>query len=325
MKKNNVLIIVLVIALLAVLTSCFYYLKINSQKRELSSDALIVGNNYPFTVEDAMEYTVTIEKEPQRIISLSPGATEILFAVGSGDRVIAVSEFCTYPPEVKELPKVGGYTNPSIEKITALKPDLVVAMRGNDRETIQKLRELKINVITFDPISIYSLNEALSIIGKVTNGKNADDLIKDINYSIDSVKTKGEALEFHPKVLFLFSPDGALYSAGPNSHIDEMITIAGGKNIAHDATSAWPQLSMEVVSAKNPDVILITSQNMGAGEELSLEKVRADFKADKKWKHIAAVKNNNVFFVSNDEICTLSPRSINELDKMYDIFKNIQK
>ena len=324
MKKNNLIFIVVSIALVIALGLCYYFLNTLNKNSTISPKAIVLGETYPLTVEDALGDTITIEKKPTRIISLAPGTTEILFAVGSGDRVIGVSNYCHYPKDVEKLARVGDLITPNIEKITSLKPDLVIAQRGNDRKVITKIKETGFNVISVDPVSYDSLMDAIEILGKITEGKN----YKDLNASIATLKKstadKAKAFKKHPKILLLFSAEGDLFSAGPGTIIDEMITLSGGENIAKDAKFAWPQLSMEVVTAKNPEIIVITRDEMYQNPD-PIEKVREKFKKDKKWSALSAVKNGQIYYVEGSNVNILGPRLINGLEEFYKIVEDFQK
>ena len=325
MKKSNIIIIIIAAVLAVALCFCYYILHKTNRNDDISPTAGISGNTYPMVVKDALGDSITIEKRPERIISLAPGTTEILFAVGSGNRVVGVSSYCHYPPEVEELPRVGDYVTPNIEKITALKPDLIVGQRGNDRKVLTKLKSLGFNAISVDPVSFDSLITSIDIIGKITEGKERANLISTISTLKNSYTQKSaEESKKKPQVLFLFSPDGTLYSAGVGTIIDEMITIAGGENIAKDTGTAWPQLTMELVTAKNPDIIIITEDAMYQDPK-PIEEIIKNFKKDAKWKNIAAVKNGNIYLVNGNNVNILGPRLINGLEEFYKVLEKHRK
>jgi len=330
MKRTNIVIIAIAVALAIALSFCYHFLTNTNKNDNISPESKISGNTYPMVVKDALGDSITIEKRPERIISLAPGITEALFAIGCGDRVVGVTSYCNYPPEVKDLPVIGDSITPNIEKITELKPDLIIGQRGNDRKMLTKLKSLGFKLISVDPVSYDSLMNSIDIIGKITDGKE----YKNLNATIATLKNtyiqkkeeleKAEGFKGHPKVLFLFSPDGVLYSAGDGTIINEMITIAGGENIAQYTGTAWPQLTMELVTAENPDVIIIATGSMNQDPK-PIKEVIKDFKKDAKWKNITAVKDGNVYYADGDSVTILGPRLINGLEEFYKILEKHHK
>jgi len=335
MKRINIVIIAIVafIALVAVATSVYCNISRkntnittasknsdspSSSIKGVSPALTIKGNTYPFTVTDALGDTIVIEKKPEKIISLAPAATEILFKIGVGNRLVGVTEYCNYPPEVLELPKIGSYDTPSIELISAMKPDLVISVRGNKREVLQKIKEIGIKVISIDPVSFESLCSAMSIIGKVTDATEDESAVKKINETVNIIKTTSNEFKKKPLVLLLLGLDESMFTAGSYTTVDEIIKIAGGANLS-DSTSGWYQISMEVVSAKNPDIIIL-SKYEGAQP---LEDIKEKLLQDSKWKTISAVKNGDIYYINGEHI-NVSPRLLNGLEDIHAIIADFQ-
>lgn len=265
--------------------------------------------NFPLTVTDDLGREVTIEKIPQRIISLSPSNTEILFALGLGDKVVGVTNFCNYPPEAKKKEKIGGYSNPSLEKIIDLKPDLILASFGNPGKLIDQLQNLKLTVVGLNPKTIEDIFGSIELVGKITGEEEkASKLVKNLREKMERVTfiTKNLTLKQKPRVLYIvwYKP---LWTAGSGTFIDELIQKAGGVNIAGDL-SGWPKISLEVVIKKNPQIIIV-----GEGHPRGLIK---KVKAESTLSGTDAFKNNKIFTIDADVVSRTGPRIIDALEKM---------
>ncbi len=245
---------------------------------------------------------------PQRIVSLAPSNTEILFAIGAGDRVVGVTDYCNYPPEVVEkrkkgeLVSIGGYTTVNIEKVVSLKPDLVVASYGNGIETIEALRKLNISVIAFDPKTIQDVMKDIVLIGRATgHEEEAKELVERMLEKIENVteKVKGKP---RLRVAHIVWHD-PVWVSGRNTFIDEVITLAGGENVF--SFDGWRVVSIEDLIAANPDVIIVSSgSGMGGGKDVVYEWVMHD----DRLKSVSAVKNGRVYVVDADIISRPSYR-----------------
>ncbi|RLI74424.1 cobalamin-binding protein [Archaeoglobales archaeon] len=256
----------------------------------------------PITIVDGLNYTVTIKKIPQRIVSLAPSNTEILFALGLGDKIVGVTDYCNYPPEALNKTKVGGYSTINIERVVALKPDLVVAAYGNGEETIEVLKKLNLTVVALNPKNISDIKKNIELLGKITGTeKNALKLIDKMNTKIEwvksRVKNKGRIKLAH--VLW----HDPIWVSGKNTFIDEIISIAGGENVFN--FDGWRIVGIEDLIEKNPEVIIVSSgSGMGGGRNVVYEWVISD----ERLKGINAVKNGRVYIVDADIISRPSYR-----------------
>jgi iron complex transport system substrate-binding protein len=264
----------------------------------------------PGTYTDDMDREVTINEIPQRIVSHVPGITEILFALGLGERVVGVSDYCDYPEEVKSKPSVGNYFYPSIENIVALEPDLVLT--DGHSENIQQLDELGITYMVIDPKDIDGVFEDFELLGKVTGTKSeAAELIDSMQDSIAGVLAQVEGAP-RLKVLYIIdATDLTLpWTAGPGSFIDYLITTAGGENIAAQAQGAWIQLSIEEVVNADPDIIILpTTHGTAFTPREALEEHPA-------WQGTTAVKEGNIFFIEDNLVSRFGPRIVLGLEEM---------
>lgn len=269
------------------------------------------ASTFPITVEDAVGNTVTIDAEPERIISLAPSHTETLYALGLGGRVVGVTEYCNYPPEATEKPMVGGFSNIDLEQVVGLEPDLVLATSMHVAETVPALQEHGVTVFVADPQTVLEVLETTRTIGQITGQDEAAKvLIARMQERIDAVQeTIGDAPR--PKVFWELGPE--LYTAGPGSFLNDLILVAGGENVAADADSPWPQLSMEAIVLKDPDVVVLADHNYGETAEMVKERPG--------WEDIAAVREGRIIEITNDDIVSRpGPRIVEGLEFLAQAF-----
>ena len=248
---------------------------------------------------------------PNRIVSLAPNITEILFAMGLGERTVGVTNFCDYPNEARKKPKVGGIYNPSLEAVVSLEPDIVVmTMDGNTKEFEERLRSLKIKTYVFKAKRLHELPQGIRDLGTALGVKEkAEGLSREIEISMNrltnsSLVTRYSSLK--KRILFIVWPE-PLIVAGSGTAIDDAISLLGCENIAKGTYTSYPKYSVEEIIRKSPDVIFI-----GEGHMNMKETSRALLK---KISKVPAVKNGEVYYVS-DSIYRLSPRVINGIDEM---------
>lgn len=240
--------------------------------------------------------------EPQRIISLSPSATETLYYLGVGNKIVAVTDYCNWPEDTKSKVKIGGMLNPSYEKILALKPDLVIVSRdGTPLEVYQRLIDLGLRVYVFNPKNLSDLpNEIIKLAQIMGKHKVAQSITE---------KFSKDLREFHnihngKRALFIVWSEN-LTVAGNKTHVGEIMRLLGLRNIAKDH---YPQYNLERIIREDPEIIFI-----GRGHEVNM-----DLTVLEKLKDTKAVKKGNVFFVS-EKIYRLSPRIIEGIKEMAEV------
>ena len=249
----------------------------------------------------------------QRVISTSPAITEILFAIGAGDRVVGVTDFCNYPEQACRLPSIGGPLNPSTETWITLKPDLIIIQE--DSEVIQK--NAKIFEIPSLTVSVNNLNNILNSIQIIADSLHMPQAGHQLAIKI---KTKIEGYRTHLKkikprqVLMLLSdtndPSRDLYAVGRDTFLNELLTIAGGENVLPDTMARYPKVSKEYIIAKSPEIII----EVGPKSNLSKEETLARKKTWGKFSTLRAVKDDKLYFISADYILIPGPRLLNILD-----------
>lgn len=252
---------------------------------------------YPLTFTNPDGKTVTIEKEPQSIVSLSPTFTEVIFALGKGGNLKGRTDYCDYPADTAKIPSVGSMSKPSIEKITELKPDLVVVSFLKD-EVVKKIEETGAKVIQIPAgDSIKGSYENMRKIAQVLNANDeAEKIIKGIEDKVTEVKSKVEKEK--PVTAYYVAGFGETgdYTAGDKTFINEVISAAGGDNVAKDA-EGWKYTS-EKLMEKDPEVVIIGS----------MAKLADQFKTTEPYKNLSAVKNNKVLEVEDSLFTREGPR-----------------
>ncbi len=249
---------------------------------------------------------------PSRIITMAPSITEIVFGLGLGDRVVGVSDFSDYTPEARKKPKIGGVVNPNMEAIVALNPDLVIALPNATHESLYRaLRQVGIKVVTLPNDTLEDMFNTISTIGKETGTeKAADEMSARLRAKFSEISERVGKFP-RRKVMFIVGVD-PLFVAGKGTFIDELITLAGGINIAGDSVSKYPQLGIEEVVAREPEVILYTSLNF----ELTPEQ---EAKAKKLWSaypSIPAVRDGRICGLVADDVTLPGPRLARGIEEM---------
>ena len=267
-----------------------------------------------FSVIQGAFNNVYAESAPQRIISMSPAITEILFAIGAGDKVVGVTDFCVYPPEAAKLPKLGGILNPNIEAMISIRPDLII--HHYDSVKIQDFA--KTMGVEYLPVKLTDLNSILDSIQKIGRkidlADNAEKLAMKLKTDIDFYKNKLKPYRKKSVLLLLGDSDDPmrdLYAAGRNTFLGELLDIAGGENIIPETFAEYPKVSREYIIKKSPEAIIIA----GPMANLSSGQKQINLRRWARFPTIRAVKNNNIHFIGNDYILIPGPRLISLIEQ----------
>ncbi len=255
---------------------------------------------------------------PKRIVSLAPSMTEILYALGLGDNIVGVTSFCDYPAEAKKKPKIGGMSNPSLEAVVSLKPDVVVMTTdGNPKEFEELLHSLKVKTYVFTARRLAGLPQGIRDLGGALEVQDkADKLAKEIEVAVNRLAVRSQEsgvrlLTKHSamprKVLFIVWPE-PLIVAGPGTAMDDAVRLLGHENIAGSAKAAYPKYSIEEVIREAPDFLFI-----GKGSGMDMRTVSEGIL--KKLASVPAVKNGEVFYVS-DSLYRLGPRVVAGIEEL---------
>ena len=272
----------------------------NNQNQAIVEDT--TGNQgsasvYPITVTDSSNTEVTLTESPKAIVSIVPSETEILFAIGLGDKVVGVDEYSNYPEATADIEKVGDYIT-NIEAVMALEPDIVLASSSMNGEAITKLRELGIVVYTSDPLTYDEVVDHIQQLGVLLDAQaQSSEVAAEMNKVKDDIVAKVANAEVR-KVYLEFDTG---YTMGSGTFLNDLVTIAGGINVAN-GQPGWFEVDAEAVIIENPAVIIYPD----FGEEQS--SILAGIQARPGWDAIDAVKNNEMVMVSNDPLVRVGPR-----------------
>ncbi|MEW5902188.1 MAG: ABC transporter substrate-binding protein [Acidobacteriota bacterium] len=258
---------------------------------------------------DDFNYPFAPAAQPQRIISLTPNITEILFGLGLGSRVVGVTRYCDYPPEAAAKEKIGGMVDPNLEKIQALRPDLIFAFRGNPLGILNKLRNLRFPVFVLNQgVTLKELFLTIEKIGRVTREeKPAAALLESLRKEYAATRAALQKAESRPKV-FLSVYGQGLWTCGKESYLNDLLIQAGGINIAGQIPRRWLQLNREQLIHENPDVIIIMAKDQDR-----FAQTRKALLADSRLGTIRAVEKGRIHFLNEDRAGRFGPRLITAL------------
>ncbi|MGC9435811.1 MAG: ABC transporter substrate-binding protein [Methanomicrobiales archaeon] len=265
------------------------------------------------TVVDDMGREVTIHGCPERIVSLAPSNTELLFALGLGNRTVGVTDQSDYPEEALQIPSVGGYTTISIERVVARRPDLVLAARGNTLDVLERLESFDFPVLVIDPETIDDILDDIHLIGRATGTEClAEELSDDLASRIDAVTERVADRNETPTVAHVVWHD-PIWVSGNHTFQDEVIRMAGGRNAFPDI-DGWQIVSLEEFVSADPDYILVSS-GTGMGEA-GCDAVYNYIFTEPRLARLDAVENHRVVLIDADTISRAGPRIVDALEEV---------
>jgi len=276
-----------------------------AQTEQSQSDA------FPITLKDDLGNEVTLEKQPEKIVSIMPSTTEILFALGLDDEIIGVSEHDNYPKAALDKEKIGDM-DMNTEKIISLMPDVAFLSKynyENSAEAIKQLEQLGIKVVIIDTEeSFEAAYESIELIGKATGKpEEAKEIVASMKEQIEQIKEKASKVTEKKKVWVEISPQPDLYTAGQHTFIGEMLNLIGAENVATE--EGWYSVNEEEVVKLNPDVIVTT---YGYYVENAVEQVLSR----DGWQEVTAVKNKAVYDVNSDTMTRPGPRLVDGVEEL---------
>lgn len=270
--------------------------------------ALPAGSAFAWIMKDQTGRSVNVPANPHRLVSLAPNITEIVYALGLADELVGVTDQCDFPPEAMNKPRAGSMLGPSLEKIVALKADLVLgAPSANRRETADQLERLGIPLYGVTASTLTGTLSSIENLGQVLGrGAEAKKLVAGLQARINRVQKAAEGRP-HPKVLFVvwYRP---LITVGSNTFIADIIRTAGGIPVGDNLKGEWPRLNLEELLRRDPDVILLPKTE-------SFSPGLNEFRTLPGWKSLRAVKEGRMYFVS-ETIMRSSPRIVDALEEV---------
>jgi len=260
------------------------------------------------TFVDDLGRKLYLAKPPARIVSLAPSMTEILYSIGLDEEIVGVTDFCDYPPQALAKPKVG-YSNPNLESLVALKPDLVLAPGTFLRtDTLTKLEQLKIPTFILDAKTIEDIPSHVQTIGRMLDRVPAADRVAtEMRRQVIALKAKVQGRP-RPRVLYVLHSQ-PLITVGPGSFIHQMIEVAGGVNIAGRAQAPYPRLSMEEVLKEDPELLVFP---VGKSEAVS----ESEQQQWRRWTTMSAVRQQRFHHVQSDLLNRPGPRIAQGLEAL---------
>ncbi|MDO8672789.1 MAG: ABC transporter substrate-binding protein [Dehalococcoidia bacterium] len=265
-----------------------------------------LATSFPMTVTDHAGRSVIIQKAPETIVSLAPSNTEILYALGLGNKLVAVDDYSDYPAEAATKQKVG-YSKPNIETLVALSPDIIFAATIQAKLVVPELEKRGLTVFVLQPGSLEAVLDGILTVGRIMDkSKEADAVTAQLRKRVNEITAKTASARGKPRVFFELT--GTLSTAGPGTFVDDLITKAGGTNIAADAKTDWPQLGQEALIARDPEVIILADHGFGE----TPDKV----KARPGWSGISAVKTGRIIGFDPNLTNRPGPRVVDGLELM---------
>lgn len=315
MRDNIKSLMILILMLCLVMVGCTAEAPINDESGFVEENE----NNdstFPREVVDGLGNKVIIEEKPKRIISGIPSNTEILYALGLEDSIIAVSDYCDYPAEALDKEKIGGYEALNTERIIELNPDIFFTYGNGDEKAVSIIEDSGITVVRFEPESIEEVFETINLFGEITGEEmKAAEIVEELSQKRDDILEKVKDRE--PISVFYEIWDEPLMAAGLGSFMDELITLAGGVNIARDAEGAYPIFSQEALVERNPEVYLVPADHVinfyNMTEDEKSQKIN-EVKSRPGYSEITAVKNNQVYLLEPNIVSRPSVRIVEGLE-----------
>jgi len=264
-------------------------------------------------ITDQLNRVVKLDKVPQRIVSLSPQNTEILFALGLGDKIVGDTTYCNFPPEAQEKPKIGGFSTVDIEKVMSLSPDLVVAALIHEKETIPQLESHGLKVLALAPKTPDEVIQAIELTGKATGTEQeAHRVVDDMETRMAKVARIVAEIpaDARPRVFYVVWPD-PLMTAGGDTMQSQLIDLAGGKNIFDDLTY-YPTVGLETLLERQPQVI-IADIGHGSAKDSPLDWA----KSEPRLKNTEALIQGKVSGIDADIASRGGPRMVDALEEMF--------
>jgi iron complex transport system substrate-binding protein len=265
------------------------------------------------TASEKADDIVATGRRAERIISLAPCNTEILFTLGLGDRVVGVSERCDFPPEAKKVEQIGTPEELDYEKIVELAPDLILATELNSKEAIARLDQLGLPVVVLEAQNVFAVLSNIERVGRLTGTEErADKLVAELEERVDNVLAKMQKTCAFGKpcnrLRVFLEIDSDLTTVGPDTVMDALIKMAGGINIATDTGDEYPQFGVEEIIRQNPEVIVLADSHLGVTTEM--------VKTRPGWEGITAVKKDDIYPIDRDIITRPGPRIVDGLEEL---------
>lgn len=300
-KRQYYLLFILSLMLTVFMVGCSSTDNKESEKKEVNETT---SSTFPLEVLDGSGEKIKIEEKPESIVSLLPSNTETAYALGLGDKIIGVSDYCNFPTEAADKPKVGGLEI-NVEKVLELNPDLLLLSAShfnNAKETIKQFQTAGIAVVIVpDANSFEEAYKTIELIATATGtSEKGQEIITKMKNEVADIQKKASGIKEKKKVWIEVSSSPDLYTAGSNTFMGDMLEIIQAENIAADQ-EGWITISEEQVIERNPDVIITTYGYY-------IDNPEEQIYGRKAWSEVQAVKDKQIYDVNNDTVSRPGPR-----------------
>jgi iron complex transport system substrate-binding protein len=259
---------------------------------------------------------------PQRVISLSPNLTEMIYDMGAQDQLVGDTDYCKFPPEAQKKEKIGGWVNPNIEKMVSLKPDLIVALKFHDK-AVNTLKKLKMNVVVLNCDSVEDILASYSQLGKLLgHEKQAEAARQSLVARLEKIKQRAKGKKPVAVLFVVGRTPGTVdqvYAVGGKNFINELIEMAGGVNVMVDAMTGYPLVSKEELIQRNPDLIV----DSVLSHELKARKVENQSAWD-QMPVLKAVQQKHVYYFLDEDFLIPGPSMVKLGEFLCDTFEKVR-
>lgn len=286
-------------------------------KGELAAGGVRGTRGFPTDIEDGYGRRVMVASPAERVVSLAPSVTEILFAMGVGDRLVAATIYCTYPEKAKSLPKVGNMCQPNLELVLELQPDLVLGTILSPLSLYERMEDTGLRTISFKQDNFEGVIRNIGEIGRILGAtEEALRVATDIEKRRDVILTRLQGLEKRPRVRAVLLYDlEKLYSAGRGSWPGDMLEFCHAENVASVLPSSWPQMSFEGLIVSDPQVVVLAVPSNDVAQERARRGLDG-LAEDPVWRHVSAVEEGRLEVVERDFFTVPGPRMIDALEAL---------
>ena len=313
---NTKYLIATVVIIVLIASAAFIYVYYQGQPSGEELEALQ-------NLVDDHGYKTSLTAYPEKIISVAPSCTEILYAIGAGDKVVGVTTYDDYPYDFAawiasgNMSSVGDFTSPNMEVIISLDPDLILASGGVQEDDVNTLRDYGYKVLVLDPTSVDGILNNIELVGNAT-GKQAEAaaLINNLTSRINAV-AETVANSAKPEVYYeTYYETTSSWTIGAEAWQNELVEKAGGTNIFGDQPTDYYQYQVEALIDRNPDVIVLPAEGMGTGTQAGIDAV----KARPGWDTMNAVQNDRIYQINPNIIERAGPRVVDAIEQMAEFF-----
>lgn len=264
---------------------------------------------------DDLGEALVLPRPAERVVSLSPNLTEIVYFLGAGDRLVGVTDFCDWPPEARSKPSIGGIVNPSLERVLAARPDVVLAARGNDIAFLRRLTKAGLSVFATDPQTLEDVLQLIVRIGRIVGREEvAAEKTRRLRRQVERLRAKAAGMHHRPRALVVVQLD-PLFVAGAGTFVDDLLHAAGMENAAAGARP-WAEWGAERVIASRPELVIVIREH---GSPEADRTVLASIASRSPWRELQAVRSGQVYSVTDDYLTIPGPRLVKGLAELVDI------